>query len=397
MMKKTTYLMILLSIASLFVGCTEQYALQTTTFEDALVVEATLTNEFKKQKIKITHTYRLEETGPSMESGASVYVTDDLGTQYDFVESDGSYVSVDSFAAQAGRIYRLNIATAQGKTYQSTGETLTTVSPIQQIVPTVMQRDGQRGVGLVVKSNDPTNTSKYYRYEYEETYKVIAPKWENDRAIVVYDSLGEPTIELIPRVGETKTCYSTEYSDYIIQYTTNALSEDRVDFPVRFISNQNYIITHRYSILVRQYVQSLAAYTFYKTLHDISGSGGSILSQQQPGFFYGNMSSADNPNEKVLGFFEVASFSQQRVFFNYADLFPGEPWPPFFMNCDERIYKFCFSSVDPECRGAALVSAITSNSLLYFAGMGLTYSMVPPPCGDCTRFSSNIRPSFWID
>ena len=391
-MKRLFFYGLTLLMAVLHTGCTEQYALQTNTFEDALVVEATLTNELKKQEIKITHTYRLEESGPSIETGANVYVTDDLGVQYDFVESGDRYVSVNDFQAEPGRTYRLNITTAQGRTYHSTGEALTTVNPMQDVVPTVMARNGQRGVGIVVKSYDPTNTSQYYRYEYEETYKVIAPMWDEERAIT--DGQG---IALIPRVGESKTCYGHADSNVIIQTSTNDLSEDRVDFPVRFISNQNYIITHRYSIFVKQYVQSLAAYTFYKTLHEISGGGGSILSQQQPGFFYGNMSSDDNPNEKVLGFFEVASVSSKRIFFNYEDIFPGEPTPPYFADCSIRYYKFCFDPNDPDCKGAALLSSIGSNSLLYFDDSGLTYLMVLPACGDCTTFSSNIRPSFWID
>lgn len=395
-MKRTTpYFASLIAAVCILTGCTEQYALQTNTFEDALVIEATLTNELKKQEIKIMHTYRLEDQGPRMESGASVYVTDDLNVQYDFVENGDRYVSTQDFAAEPGRTYRLNIVTAQGRRYHSSGEMLTTINPMQEIVPTVMAKNGERGVGLVVKSYDPSNSSKYYRYEYEETYKVIAPMWDDERAIVVSDSSGQG-IALIPRTGESKTCYGHQVSGGIIQTTTNTLSEDRIDFPVRFISNQNYIITHRYSIMVRQYVQSLAAYTFYKTLNEMSGSG-NLLSQQQPGFFYGNMSSADNPNEKVLGFFEVASVSSQRIFFNYEDLFPGEPLPPYYTNCDIRYYKFCFDPEDPDCKGAALLSSISSNSLLYFDDSGLLYMMVPPPCGDCTTISSNIRPSFWID
>ena len=43
----------------LLFGCTEPYVLQTSNFEEALVIEATLTNEFKKQQIKLSKTYRL--------------------------------------------------------------------------------------------------------------------------------------------------------------------------------------------------------------------------------------------------------------------------------------------------------------------------------------------------
>ena len=188
----------------------------------------------------------------------------------------------------------------------------------------------------------------------------------------------------------------------IILTSTNALSEDRVNFPVRFISNQNYIIMHRYSILVRQYIQNLEAYTFYKTLKDLSGTE-NILSQNQPGFFNGNLKSLDNPNEKVIGFFEVSSVSSKRIFFNYEDLFPNEPKPPYIDECEIRNWVLCFDSTNPDCKGFQLLSSIETNQLLYFDhylytnGIYKVYKMVPPPCGDCTSFSSNLIPSFWIN
>lgn len=45
----------------IFNGCTETYPLLTNTYEEALVVEATITNELKNQEIKITKTSRLED------------------------------------------------------------------------------------------------------------------------------------------------------------------------------------------------------------------------------------------------------------------------------------------------------------------------------------------------
>lgn len=393
-MKNLTSLAILLFASLSIIGCTEQYALQTTTFEEALVVEATLTNELKYQQIKISKTYRFEEDGPTSESGATVYVSDSDGNQYDFQDNFGSYLSAIPFEAVPGKSYTLHIVTSDGKSYTSTAETLTTVNPIQNVEATVQTVDGIRGVQINVESFDPTATSKYYRYEYEETYKIIAPRWSFFEAIRV-PGIDHDNIQVQPRPpGETKTCYGGSVSNDILQTSTNDLSEDRVDHTIRFISDQNAIISHRYSILVRQYVQNLASYTFYKTLKELSGNG-SILSQHQPGFFYGNMRSEDNPDEKVIGFFDVSSVSSQRIYFNYADLFPGENPPPYFTDCSIELFKFCFISTDPECRGGALLSAISTGTLLYYHDSGLYYSMVAPPCSDCTRLGSNIIPSFW--
>jgi len=362
--------------------------MQTNTYEEALVVEATITNEFKKQEIKITKTSRFEDKETKIESGAEVYITDNAGNQYNFEEQSGVYVSTSEFKAVPDREYHLNITTNDGKSYTSSRETLPTEIEMESIIPTVVTIDEQRGVQINVNSYDPSNTSKYYRYEYEETYKIIAPKWALRKAVV----LGPREIGFVPNSVDTKICYSTKNNTDILLTNTSELKTDQVNFPVRFISDQNYIITNRYSILVRQYVENLAAYTYYKTLKKISGSG-SILSPNQPGFFYGNLKSVDNPNEKIIGFFDVASVSSKRIFFNYEDLFPGEPPPPYYAKCEEQYFIFCFG--DPPCSGPELIGGIQDHSLTYFAHSGIDYYMYIPECGDCTSFSSNIKPLFW--
>lgn len=388
--------LIFILLALIITSCTEQYAFKNTDFESALVVEGTITNEFKNQIIKLSQVYKLEETGPKFETAANVFVSDDQGNEYQFEQKDTVYVSINQFKAEPGRKYQLKIRTKEGKNYTSDEQTLTTETKIDNVTATVETVNGQRGVQINVNSYDPTNTSKYYRYEYAETYKIIAPMWDF-RQTTVLDSGTD--IYISPRTRETKTCYSTKNSEVIILSSTNSTSEDRVHFPVRFISDQNYIISHRYTIFVKQYIQNLAAYTYYKTLRDLSSSE-SILSPKQPGFFYGNIKSVENPSEKVIGFFEVSAVSSERIYFNYADLFPNEPLPPYYeSNCEIQEFKNCDDPENPECKGTILRSRIRSYTLVHFSAnvAASLYYMVNSPCGDCTTFSSNIVPSFWVD
>lgn len=396
-------------LALALTGCTEQYAFKNTGFESALVVEGTITNEVKNQVIRVSQVYQLDETGPKIEKGANVFITDDKGNEYQFEEKDTVYTSLTPFRAEPGVKYQLKIKTAAGKNYTSDEQVLTTETKIDNITATVETVNTQRGVQINVNSFDPTNTSKYYRYEFTETYKIIAPMWDSRQTVLVDipaippdpangfpGSDAKEGILVIPRTRETKTCFSTKKSEDIILNTTNSLSDDRVHFPVRFISDQNYIISHRYTIFVKQYVQNLAAYTYYKTLRDLSTSG-SILSPKQPGFFYGNIKSVENPTEKVIGFFEVSSVSSERIYFNYADLFPNEPLPPYYeSDCKQRQFLDCTG--DPPCNGIQLHSAIRGNSLVHYtSSFAGDYFMVKTACGDCTSFSSNIVPPFWVD
>ncbi|MFT5754281.1 MAG: hypothetical protein ACI924_001512 [Flavobacterium sp.] len=404
-MRQLSKLIYILFFAILY-GCTDPYALQTNTFEDILVVEATLTNELKKQEIKISRTFKLEETEPSIETNATVYVTDDLGNQFNFEEMSGKYISEFEFQAFPDREYQLYINTNSGKQYTSTREKLTTINNLTLLEATVKNKFGVNGVDITANSYDPSGTSKYYRYEYEETYKIIVPFWAPD-SLQIYGnsenfSVNPMQIEYAftqhQRTGESKTCYKTEVSNDIILENTTLTGEDRIkDYSIRFISQDNYSIANRYSIKVRQYIQSIASYTYYKTLRDLSASG-NVLSPSQPGFINGNISSVENKNEKVIGFFDVSSVSEKRIFFNYQDLFPGEPEPPYFYDCQISTYdrtKKKTQSITPFDGLTYLVTNTRSGKIILYQREDPLFKMVPPQCGDCRTVGSNIVPAFW--
>ena len=178
-------------------------------------------------------------------------------------------------------------------------------------------------------------------------------------------------------------------------------------FPVRFIPKNNSIIAYRYSILVKQYVQNIEAYTYYKTLKDFSGSD-NVLSPNQPGFIIGNIKNINNSNEKVIGFFEVTSVSSARLFFNYTDFFTDDPSPNYPKDCE--VQEFDTSIPFFPCSGGGLdelgyctkgsfgLRQVLLNKVSLFYKQELPfYYMVIPQCGECNRIWSNVVPSFWTD
>jgi hypothetical protein len=387
----TIQIISLLLICFCINSCTEPYILETNTYEEALVVEATITNELKKQEITLTKTSRFEDKETQIESGADVFITDDTGTQYDFEEESGKYISAIEFQAIPGKEYRLNINTKDGRVFKSSTETLTPVNAMQDVKATVETKDSIRGAAIRVTSFDPTNEAKYYRYEYEETYKIIAPSWNLHKAIVIPADprypRAEPTWALIPNSPDTRICYNTKKSTEILLTSTAELHDNHVNFNVRFISNKNYIIMERYSILVRQYIENLASYSYYSTLKKLAASGG-LLSPNQPGFLYGNLRSIDNPSDKIIGYFDVTSVSTKRIYFNYIDLFPSEVPPPYYTDCT----PFCYGEL-PCTHGPGLIDDIGLGKVTYFGNP----NWVNAPCGDCTIIGSNIKPAFWED
>ena len=101
-------------------ACIEPFTAETQTFENALVVDALLTNELRRHTVKLSRTYTFESEGPTAESNAQVRISDDMGSSYLFSETDsGIYTSIEIFSAVPGRSYILDITTTDGKSYIS--------------------------------------------------------------------------------------------------------------------------------------------------------------------------------------------------------------------------------------------------------------------------------------
>ena len=379
-------------------SCVEPFTPETVTFESALVVEATITDELAEQQIFLSRTFQFEADGPELERDAVVRVSDDLGNTIDFLEvAPGTYRSANAFRAIPGRLYTLNVQTRDGRTYSSQTAQIPVEAPLSRVyAERTFNSFGDEGVGIFVDSFDPTGNSRNYRYLYEETYKIIAPFW-NETAMI---STGvECGVDLIPREAEERVCFNTELSTDLIITDTNGFEEDRVErFLVRFINRNNFIITHRYSVLVKQLIQSDAAYSYFETLQEFSGSQ-SLFSETQVGFLNGNVSSDMDRDEKVLGYFDIASVSEMRIFFDYEDLFPNEPPPPFVSTCIE-------SSPPLVSEGGArcvLAPQVETNIVRYvrpnddpIVGEG-PYIIVPRVCGDCTALGQTEIPEFWTE
>ena len=377
-------------------SCIEPFDVSYANFESALVIDAIITNELKQQRIVLSRTYEFEEEGPSAESNAAVIVTDSNGDSYTFTDTgNGIYLSEQAFAAVLGVEYQLSIITKDGRNYASDAAQLRVASTtIDEVRAQRITNDfGEDGMAIFVDSFDPTGESVNYRYDYEETYRVVAPDW-NPRTLIGDPQGGCDVLEA-PNRDYEEVCYPTTASNSIILTTTRELGEDRVDnFMVRFIDSGDYIISHRYSILVRQYVQSNEAYTFYGTLKDISTTE-NLFSQIQAGFLQGNVFSSEDRNEQVLGYFDVAAVDEKRIFFNYDDFYPGEPLPPYVQDCTP--------STPPIANpGGCVLRPILETGTAAFVGDNPSpgdgegpYFIAPRICGDCSLLGTSEVPGFW--
>lgn len=383
---------LLFSTALLLHGCIEPYEFETETYENVLVLEATLTDELKHHEVLLSRSFMVGEDAPVPQTGANVRITDDSGNEFRFLEAGpGRYESAEAFAALDGRNYQLIINT-QGGQYESALTPLAKSSGIDNLYARRTTYNGNDGVALQVDNFNTPEAARYYRYKYEETYKIISRFIYNYDLVYVNGRFAE-----VWKTKEETTCYNTVASNDIILASTSSLERNDLEgFLVRFIDRLNPIGSRRYSIHVKQYALSPEAFAYYETLKKLSGSD-NVFSQNQPGFVTGNVFNVDDREEKVVGMFNVSSVSEKRIYFNYSDFYdPRELRPHFTENCDIGTPSLIPT---PDF----LISFLEMGLVKYLGPSGLVgddvgpYKVVNAPCVDCTLLGTNEVPDFWVE
>ncbi|WP_324719613.1 DUF4249 domain-containing protein [Salinimicrobium sp. HB62] len=380
-------IIMLLTLLGSVIGCVEPIEIETGTYENALVIEGTITNELSHQEILLSRTYPLEESGPSLERNADVRVVSSSNV-YQFSEVEpGRYSSVQPFKAVQGEQYILEITTSNGDEYSSEPEELPQGSTISSLYAEKLNFEGETGVAILVDVTGPEATSGYYRYDYSETYKIVSPFKFNLDARVVNGEFVE-----FPKTKEETICYVTEESQEIFLANTNVQAGSDLDaFLIKFMEFSHFKTAHRYSILVRQFSISEESYSYYQTLKDFSDSE-SLFTQNQLGLINGNVFSVSDPGEPVVGIFTVARVSSERIFFDFEDFYGDLDFGiDAHVKC-EVLYPPTSTVNDREAIGGQL-----ENGSLKYLGfeMGVGYRFIKTGCVDCTVFGSNVPPDFW--
>jgi hypothetical protein len=393
----------------IFSSCRDEIPLDTFDYENYLVVEATLTNEFKQQEIKLSRTTQLDSSFANIENNAEVYVMVNDAVRFDFDQAEeGFYHSNETFGVQTGSDYQLFINTEDSRSYSSTVVSPNTKATITDLyAERAINADSIAGIQVLMDIDGGEN--RFFRFEYEETYKIVSP-FPSAVDFTVIDYKEDPNdgisfnIDTIanPRLEEERICYSTNYSAGFNLGTSGSLDQNRLlRQPIIFIPADASKVQERYSILGKVYSQNINSYTFYQNLDELS-TNDDLLSQKQPGFIAGNMLSLNDDNESVLGFFDVALETEQRIYFNYSDFDYQEP--PYFYECDTIKLNYLDNTIldrTPNQR-EEIYSLLISGKYNVFRRFNFgpkedTYILISDLCSDCTTFSSHVKPEFWED
>ncbi|WP_375444523.1 DUF4249 domain-containing protein [uncultured Fibrella sp.] len=270
-----------------------------------LVVDGYITDQVGPHQVSVSYSSDFTNTAVNLRaSGAKVYVTDDTGGRQDFSEvAPGIYRTPAAFQGRVGRTYKLNIVLADGKRYESAPEKLRAAPPIDRIYDEYSQKEItnttvlDKGFNVYVDTKDAATTGDYYRW-----------KWTNFEQLVFCNSRVTITNNVSTEIGFfcCDPCWTV--TNCTGAGCINTMSDEAVNgnsISRQFIVRVPFTSYEKYYLEIEQLLISRAAYTYYKTIENLTASNGGIF-DSAPTTVRGNIVSLTNAGEYVFGFFSVA-------------------------------------------------------------------------------------------
>jgi len=320
---------------------------------------------------------------------ASFAVESEAGQTYSSFTSAGAgeYTLAHPALPMSTR-YRLRIKTRENE-YLSDWLTPYATSEISGI-------DHQRtdtGMNILVSTVNGNDNSRYYRWEFEETWKFSARYY----SALIFEG-GWARFRRMPQENISTECFQQEKSSDILIGTTDNLQDNIVSRQrIQFIPNLSDKLMVRYSILVKQFSISKEAWLFWSILKKNSESVGDIFGSM-PSELKGNVHNTAHPNEPVIAMIEASLPAQKRIYINSYDL--PERWPvsnPYYAHCeymevsleDSSVVRTLFSNP----------SNIPTNEVYKNGDSPIPshYSYATRGCTDCSLIGSRKVPDFWTD
>jgi len=354
-----------------------------------LVVEGIINSGGDSTFIKLSKTVSLNAQvtlNPLMD--ATVTVESNQNTTWTLVpDGRGNYYSPGLNLSPSNQ-YRLRIRTSDGQQYLSDFMAVKPTPPIDSIGYTVHNGGAQ----LYVNTHDPANNTRYYRWDYQETWLFHSKYYSS--------YIADPaTNAIIPRPADKGIfyCYANDASTDLFLNSTAKLSKDVVyQSPLTNIPFTSEKLGETYSILVHQYALTSDAYQFYLNIQKNTEQLGSIF-DAEPSLLEGNIHNVADAAEPVIGYLSVTNVQSKRTFITNAIL-PLGTQTSYPYDCQQDTALLKDGSGFNEVQNVLITqppSYIPTEALLNKMQIVIGYEYSTPGCTDCTLRGTTKQPSFW--
>ncbi|HWD90132.1 MAG TPA: DUF4249 domain-containing protein [Mucilaginibacter sp.] len=386
-MKRILITLILLVLA--WWGCKQAYSPQPiTTTSNYLVVEGAINTGADSTIIRLSRTVLLSSKVSAVpELGANVTIISEGGASYPCIETGNGYYKAAGLNVASGN-FGLKINTTNGKVYQSDMVPTKSSPPIDSVYYHIQNN----GIQIYADTHDPANNSKYYRWNFYETYEFHSAA--NSLTYVAHSP--HDTILARPVSDQIFVCWHSDTSTSVLLNSSAKLTKDIITGnQITFIPSTSEKIESRYSILVTQYVLTADAYNYFQQLKKNTEQLGSIF-DAQPTQLRGNVHSVSDPAEPVIGYITAGNQAQIRIYIDNRTLPAWLPIDP---------YSSCIVDTALFCAGRGCDNQVAEEIYagyqipLYAIGRPgsppIGYVAGSPACIDCTLRGSNTPPAFW--
>ena len=324
---KLALLLLLLGVPR---ACIEPYLPRIDEDVDLVSVEGSIVKGEEVQTLVIAKATSLVYPQYQLVKGCKAFVIDDQGKEFAYTENgEGKYeVRIADEDLVFNRQYKLKFTTPKGDEYESDWETLSSGAEVDTVYYQVedmidnLTGEDLRGVQFYIDLKAPDARSRYFRWNLEETYEYtsVAP-------VTYYLTGDDDTAIIFPQnIWEVYRCWRTApIHKLFLASTVNLVVNEKKRIPLNYVSTETERLKIKYSLFVRQYTLTEAAYDYWlKNKNDTQESGG--LYTQQPGQPISNILQINDPEKQVLGFFWVSHKTEQRIFLPRINSLPvSEP------------------------------------------------------------------------
>ena len=339
--------------------------------------------------ITLTRTTKLDTTQIVHETGAAVQIEGDDGSVYLLREQAPGHYGTSDLNLDSTKRYRLRITAGTGKIYLSDFAGVNNNPPVDSIS---WKRENGDGLQLYINTHDPKNNTRYYQWKYDETWQIQSAYLSYLKYFVVLNSstnvysVGYRDSVHFSYDPNIINCWQYYSSSNLILGSTAQLIEDFVNLPLAFIPHGDVRMSVLYSINVKQYSWTKKGYEFMQRIKKNTESTGSVF-DAQPSSSDGNIHCIADSTETVIGFFNICTPREKRIFIRPADVLS---WG-YYTDCKQ--VELLNTSTEILVNGLDFLPLTAK--VISPAGKIITFLAAPRDCVDCTLRGDNKKPAYW--